>query len=116
MSDVTRGNDFIPVATVTSASKAGDPVYLGACVHRFSLQLDVISTDAAGSVTVEVSNDRTNWNALTFEDGSTSITVAGDTHAIRDCETYALYARAKYTRVSGTNGTIQAIGHLKKNY
>lgn len=112
MANVAPGFDFIPAATVTTATVTGRGINLEGA-HRFSIHLVVTSTDAAGSVAVQVSNDGDNWVALTFEDGSTTITVSGNTNALRDAVTHARFARAVYTRTGGTNGTIQAIGCRK---
>jgi hypothetical protein len=112
MGNVLPGFDFIPAATVTTATVTGRAISLEGA-HRFSVHLVVTSSDAAGSLAVQVSNDESNWVGLTFEDGSTSITVSGNTNALRDCLTHARFARAVYTRTGGVNGTIQAIGCRK---
>lgn len=60
-----------------SANYTSPEMKLSRATDRASIQLVSASAARGGSITVEVSNNKTDWVAVDFDDGTSSVTVTG---------------------------------------
>ncbi len=83
-------------ADITSSTRIDD-------FSKISFQIVVVNTDAVGVIYLQESDDGTNYETVTFDDGTSSITVSSGVAVteIRHIETYAKYARFFFDRTSG---------------
>lgn len=68
------------------------------------LQLSWSSYDGSGDFSLEVSADGQNWDA--WPDSSETLNTAADSHSWMMDKVPAAYIRLKYTRTSGSTGTM----------
>lgn len=87
-----------------------DYFILGKC-GKVGVQVRANNDDHVGTVTMQVSNDATNWTALSNTTALASGSAKNDFHTI---DTSACYIRANYARTSG-DGQLEVICNKRVN-
>lgn len=85
--------------TLSAAATGQTSAYKLANRNKFSLHLLLTNTDAAGTITIQTSNDKTNWYTLPVPQLSVSAGV--DVNEVLEVDSYAAWLRVVYTKSSG---------------
>lgn len=90
--------------TTIGASFTSNPIDLQQ-TNDLSLQIVVTTSANTGQFSVEVSNDATNWDAVTFDTAIAALANANKTISISMTDVPFRWARVKFVIGTGTGGT-----------